>query len=59
MTGVLPGWRPRAKSRLDDAGATAVEYALLLVFIAAVIIAAVRILGQSLIPGFTSVSSQL
>lgn len=47
------------RGRLDDAGATAVEYSLLIALIAAVILAAVKILGLKLIPGFSSVSSQL
>lgn len=39
----------------SEAGATAVEYSLLVAFIASVIIAVVTTLGQQLVPGFESV----
>jgi len=41
--------------RRSDAGATAVEYALLLSFIAAVIIGAVAVLGGDVVALFASV----
>lgn len=45
-----------ARERLsDDRGATAVEYAIMLAFIAAVIVAAVAALGQATNTGFQSV----
>jgi pilus assembly protein Flp/PilA len=49
------------QKRLGNAvkGATAVEYALLLALIAAVIITAVTLLGTSLKPGFTNVTNKL
>ena len=40
----------------EDFGATAVEYALMLAFIAAVIIAGVTLLGQSTDAGFQKVT---
>lgn len=39
----------------SEAGATAVEYSLLVAFIASAIIAAVTTLGEQLVPGFQSV----
>jgi pilus assembly protein Flp/PilA len=39
----------------DDDAATAVEYALLAVFIAAVIVATVGLVGQKVLAGFQSV----
>ncbi|WP_308159833.1 Flp family type IVb pilin [Arthrobacter sp. ISL-5] len=39
----------------SEAGATAVEYSLLVAFIATVIIGAVIALGEQLIPGFQAV----
>jgi len=39
----------------DEAGATAVEYGLLVALIAAVIISIVAILGLKLLPGFNTV----
>ena len=44
------------RSREEDFGATAVEYALMLAFIAAVVIAGVTILGQSTDAGFKTVT---
>jgi Flp pilus assembly pilin Flp len=46
------------RSRIDlrkESGATAVEYSIMLVFIAAVIIAIVGVLGNQLVPGFCAV----
>jgi Flp pilus assembly pilin Flp len=40
----------------EDFGATAVEYAIMLAFIAAVIVAAVALLGQSTDSGFRKVT---
>ena len=41
----------------EESGATAVEYAIMAGFIAAVIVAAVRTLGASLIPIFTNMNA--
>lgn len=52
------GWASKAGMLRDfskEAGATAVEYGLLVALIAAVIIGIVGILGGQLIPGFQSV----
>ena len=46
-------FRSRAE---EDLGATAVEYALMLAFIAAVIVAAVAFLGQNTDAGFRKVT---
>ena len=43
-------------SNRDDSGATAVEYALLIALIAAVIVVAVALLGTTLSSIFTSVA---
>jgi pilus assembly protein Flp/PilA len=43
----------------DDSGATAVEYGLLVALIAAVIVAAVAILGQDILIGFQAVCTSL
>jgi Flp pilus assembly pilin Flp len=42
----------RARFGADEAGATKLEYALLLLFIALVVIGAARILGQNVLPLF-------
>jgi pilus assembly protein Flp/PilA len=42
-----------------DEGATMVEYALMIAFIALVCVAAVTALGTSLLPGFQSVTTAL
>jgi pilus assembly protein Flp/PilA len=42
-----------------DDGATAVEYGLLVVLIAAVIVAIVATIGQQVLAGFTTVSTEL
>lgn len=42
-----------------DSGATAVEYGLLVALIAAVIVAAVLLLGTEVLAGFTTVSNSL
>jgi len=44
---------------LDEAGASAVEYALLVALIAAVIIAAVQILGTTVSSTFNSASTSI
>ena len=49
----------QAKDRREEKGATAVEYGLLVALIAAVIIAAVVILGQRVNIGFGKVNNQL
>ena len=43
----------------NDSGATAVEYGLLVALIAAVIVAAVLLLGTEVLAGFTKVSASL
>lgn len=43
----------------DDRGATAVEYGIMVAFVAAVIIAVVATLGLDLVPGFTTVEGRL
>ncbi len=45
--------------RDDERGATAVEYGLLVVLIAAVIVGVVATIGQDLLAGFTTVESEL
>ncbi len=45
--------------RRDDRGATAVEYGLILVFIAVAIIVALTLLGTKLAGLFTSVANQI
>ena len=47
------------RSRRDERGATAVEYGLLVVLIAAVIVAVVYLIGQNILQGFTSVNTEL
>lgn len=42
-----------------DEGATAVEYGLLVVLIAAVIVGVVATIGQSVLTGFNTVDAQL
>lgn len=42
-----------------DDGATAIEYALLVTLIAAVIFAAVALVGQDILPGFQQVEAGL
>ncbi len=44
---------------IEEEAATMVEYVLMLVFIASVVFIAAQSLGQNLIPGFNSVSSQI
>jgi pilus assembly protein Flp/PilA len=45
--------------RRDDRGATAVEYGLILVFIAVVIIAGLTLLGTKLLALFNNVAGQI
>ncbi len=45
--------------RRDDRGATAVEYGLILVFIAVVIIAGLTLLGTNLLALFNRVAAQI
>jgi Flp pilus assembly pilin Flp len=47
--------RDRAGHVHDSRGATAVEYAIMLAFIAAVVIAGVALLGQGTVAGFEKV----
>ena len=51
---------PSVRSRLRvDRGATAVEYAIMAGFIAAVIVVSVTAIGQSLIPWFQAAAAAL
>ncbi len=52
----LISWSRRRQLRQDD-GATAVEYSIMLAFIAAIIIVVVRQLGLDLLPGLATVSA--
>jgi Flp pilus assembly pilin Flp len=54
-------WRTFSRLRRGalDRGATAVEYALLASFVAAVAAAAIALVGPALVPGFQQVSSKL
>jgi pilus assembly protein Flp/PilA len=45
--------------RRDDRGATAVEYGLIVTFIAIVIVAAVTTIGTKLVTTFTTVATHL
>ncbi|MGH3372212.1 MAG: Flp family type IVb pilin, partial [Nocardioidaceae bacterium] len=47
------------RTRRDERGATAVEYGLLVVLIAAVIVGVVATIGQDLLTGFTTVEQKL
>ena len=47
------------KSEMDERGATAVEYGLLVALIAAVIVTVVVTLGQNILGGFTTVNDEL
>lgn len=51
-------WMLRQRARACD-GATAVEYAVMIGAIIAVIILIVQAVGQSLIPGFETINDQL
>jgi pilus assembly protein Flp/PilA len=44
----------RARSVLDERGATAVEYGLMVALVAAVIVAVVALLGQEIVTAFTN-----
>ena len=48
-----------ADCRRDDLGASAVEYAILAGFIAAVIVVSVALIAPALIPGFVTVTAAL
>ena len=48
-----------ADGKKDDEGATAVEYGLLVVLIAAIIVGTVQLLGQDVLKGFTTVEKAL
>jgi Flp pilus assembly pilin Flp len=52
---------PRSSPRrpAGEAGATTIEYGLMLAFVALVVFAAVGNLGTQLMPGFTSASTAL
>lgn len=47
------------RARRDERGATAVEYGLLVVLIAAVIVGVVATIGQDVLTGFTTVEQEL
>lgn len=49
----------QAKDRHEERGATAVEYGLLVALIAAVIIAAVLLLGNNILDGFKDTNDEL
>jgi pilus assembly protein Flp/PilA len=62
MRTMLLKWQTKAqqaKWSMDDRGATAVEYGLLIALIAVVIIAAVTVLGGNLSSLFTRVASSV
>jgi pilus assembly protein Flp/PilA len=62
MRTMLLKWQTKAqqaKWRMDDKGATAVEYGLLVALIAVVIIAAVTLLGTNLSGLFNRVASSV
>ncbi|MBS4752328.1 Flp family type IVb pilin [Nocardioides sp. zg-ZUI104] len=46
-------------AKMEERGATAVEYGLLVALIAAVIVAAVAVLGKEVLGGFNDVNSEL
>ena len=49
-------WRGRRAGHLHDpGGATAVEYAIMLAFIAAIVVVGVALLGQGTVAGFEKV----
>jgi Flp pilus assembly pilin Flp len=48
-------WEGRAGHLHDPRGATAVEYAIMLAFIAAIVVAGVALLGQGTVAGFEKV----
>ena len=48
-------WRDRGRRVGDSRGATAVEYAIMLAFIAAVVVVGVALLGQGTVAGFEKV----
>jgi pilus assembly protein Flp/PilA len=47
------------RARRDERGATAVEYGLMVVLIAAVIVGIVYLIGQNVLQGFTTVNTEL
>lgn len=51
--------RTKHLAKSSERGATAVEYGLLVVLIAAVIVAVVATLGQNILGGFEEVNSKL
>jgi Flp pilus assembly pilin Flp len=55
FTSAIGWWRERVAKLREPAGATAVEYAIMLAFIAAVIVAGVALLGQGTKAGFEKV----
>jgi pilus assembly protein Flp/PilA len=56
-TGVTTWWSDLKERAADEGGATAVEYALMVALIAAVIIGAVTILGNNAEQKFTEVGT--
>ncbi|WP_458111579.1 Flp family type IVb pilin [Arthrobacter sp. R1-13] len=55
LTALLSGLAVARRLPESETGATAVEYSLLVAFIASVIIAVVTTLGEQLLPGFETV----
>ena len=55
LTRARTWWEGRADHVHDPSGATAVEYAIMLAFIAAIVIAGVALLGQGTVAGFEKV----
>jgi Flp pilus assembly pilin Flp len=55
LTSAAGWWRERVARLREPAGATAVEYAIMLAFIAAIIVAGVALLGQGTKAGFEKV----
>lgn len=56
MTGAQTRWGLFRVRAVEDRGATAVEYAIMLAFIAAVIVAGVTLLGQGTNSGMKTVT---
>ena len=52
-------WRALARLRIDRSGATAIEYALIALFIGIVLIAAMASIGTSVTGMFTQVATGL
>ena len=55
LTRARTRWEGRAGHLHDPSGATAVEYAIMLAFIAAIVVVGVALLGQGTVAGFEKV----